>query len=159
MIWVRCIIKPDISWYPVVTLITSSATSTRLLLNNHTNLRLLVWGEIKCKKTVLLRELIISCIFSIFYSITRWCVLFSFSTVETTVVDNNDGSYSVSYTPGEPGAYSVWVCVKAQHVQVPNQLEEFVTTKSKNAENVVFWNFVFSKLFKKSRVLQLRMAR
>ncbi|KAM7406931.1 hypothetical protein PAMA_002908 [Pampus argenteus] len=38
-------------------------------------------------------------------------------TVETTVVDNNDGSYTVSYTPEEPGAYSVWVCVKAQHVK------------------------------------------
>ncbi|XP_023276658.1 tripartite motif-containing protein 45 [Seriola lalandi dorsalis] len=38
-------------------------------------------------------------------------------TVETTVVDNNDGSYSVSYTPEGPGTYSVWVCVKAQHVK------------------------------------------
>ncbi|XP_029315518.1 tripartite motif-containing protein 45 [Cottoperca gobio] len=38
-------------------------------------------------------------------------------TVEATVVDNSDGSYSVSYTPEEPGAYSVWVCVKAQHVK------------------------------------------
>ncbi|KAF3843486.1 hypothetical protein F7725_002335, partial [Dissostichus mawsoni] len=38
-------------------------------------------------------------------------------TMESTVVDNNDGSYSVSYTPEETGAYSVWVCVKAQHVK------------------------------------------
>nr|XP_020472771.1 tripartite motif-containing protein 45 [Monopterus albus] len=38
-------------------------------------------------------------------------------TVDTTVVDSNDGSYSVSYTPEEPGAYSVWVCVKTQHVK------------------------------------------
>ncbi|KAM8749161.1 E3 ubiquitin-protein ligase TRIM45 [Acanthopagrus schlegelii] len=38
-------------------------------------------------------------------------------TVEASVVDNSDGSYSVSYTPKEPGAYSVWVCVKAQHVK------------------------------------------
>ncbi|XP_070832370.1 E3 ubiquitin-protein ligase TRIM45 [Chaetodon trifascialis] len=38
-------------------------------------------------------------------------------TVEAAVVDNSDGSYSVSYTPKEPGAYSVWVCVKAQHVK------------------------------------------
>ncbi|XP_010732353.2 tripartite motif-containing protein 45 [Larimichthys crocea] len=38
-------------------------------------------------------------------------------TVETSVVDNSDGSYSVSYTPKEPGTYSVWVCVKAQHVK------------------------------------------
>uniref|UniRef100_A0A3Q1GRY4 RING-type E3 ubiquitin transferase n=1 Tax=Acanthochromis polyacanthus TaxID=80966 RepID=A0A3Q1GRY4_9TELE len=38
-------------------------------------------------------------------------------TVETTVVDNSDGSYSVSFTPEEPGVYSVWVCVKAQHVK------------------------------------------
>ncbi|KAI3356030.1 hypothetical protein L3Q82_017310, partial [Scortum barcoo] len=38
-------------------------------------------------------------------------------TVETTVVDNEDGSYSVSYTPGEPGVYSVWVCIKAQHIK------------------------------------------
>uniref|UniRef100_A0A3Q0RG16 RING-type E3 ubiquitin transferase n=1 Tax=Amphilophus citrinellus TaxID=61819 RepID=A0A3Q0RG16_AMPCI len=37
--------------------------------------------------------------------------------VETTVTDNSDGSYSVSYTPREPGAHSVWVCVKAQHVK------------------------------------------
>ncbi|XP_030643452.1 tripartite motif-containing protein 45 [Chanos chanos] len=38
-------------------------------------------------------------------------------TLEASVVDNNDGSYSVSYTPVEPGPYSVWVCVKAQHVK------------------------------------------
>ncbi|XP_070694521.1 E3 ubiquitin-protein ligase TRIM45 [Pempheris klunzingeri] len=37
--------------------------------------------------------------------------------VETAVVDNSDGSYSVSYTPEEPGTFSVWVCVKAQHVK------------------------------------------
>ncbi|CAG08216.1 unnamed protein product, partial [Tetraodon nigroviridis] len=36
---------------------------------------------------------------------------------ETTVVDNSDGTYSVSYTPDQEGAYSVWVCVRAQHVQ------------------------------------------
>lgn len=33
-------------------------------------------------------------------------------------MDKSDGSYSISYTPAEPGVYSVWVCVKAQHVQV-----------------------------------------
>lgn len=38
-------------------------------------------------------------------------------TVEAVVVDNGDGTYCVSYTPVEPGVYSVWVCVKAQHVQ------------------------------------------
>ncbi|KAA0715888.1 Tripartite motif-containing protein 45 [Triplophysa tibetana] len=38
-------------------------------------------------------------------------------TVEASVVDKRDGSYSISYTPAEPGIYSVWVCVKAQHVQ------------------------------------------
>ena len=38
--------------------------------------------------------------------------------VEATVFDKNDGSFSVSYTPAEPGSYSVWVCVKAQHVKV-----------------------------------------
>ncbi|KAM9447288.1 E3 ubiquitin-protein ligase TRIM45-like isoform 1-T1 [Salvelinus alpinus] len=37
--------------------------------------------------------------------------------VEAAVVDNSDGSYTVSYTPMEPGAYSVWVCVKALHVK------------------------------------------
>ncbi|XP_051565984.1 tripartite motif-containing protein 45 isoform X1 [Myxocyprinus asiaticus] len=37
--------------------------------------------------------------------------------VETAVVDHSDGSYDVSYIPVEPGLYSVWVCVKAQHVQ------------------------------------------
>lgn len=41
-----------------------------------------------------------------------------YSKVETTVIDNNDGSYAVSYTPTEPGSYSVWVFVKAQHVKV-----------------------------------------
>lgn len=34
------------------------------------------------------------------------------------MVDNSDGTYSVSYTPDEAGDYSVWVCVRAQHVQV-----------------------------------------
>lgn len=38
--------------------------------------------------------------------------------MEAAVVDNSDGSYSVSYTPMEPGPYSVWVCVKALHVKV-----------------------------------------
>ncbi|KAM6969966.1 E3 ubiquitin-protein ligase TRIM45 [Aplochiton taeniatus] len=38
-------------------------------------------------------------------------------TVEATVVDNHDGSYSVSYRPVVPGLYSVWVCVKAKHVK------------------------------------------
>uniref|UniRef100_A0A672SM82 RING-type E3 ubiquitin transferase n=1 Tax=Sinocyclocheilus grahami TaxID=75366 RepID=A0A672SM82_SINGR len=37
--------------------------------------------------------------------------------VEAAVVDKGDGSYVVSYTPAEAGLYSVWVCVKAQHVQ------------------------------------------
>ncbi|XP_035264124.1 tripartite motif-containing protein 45 [Anguilla anguilla] len=37
--------------------------------------------------------------------------------VEATVADNGDGSYGVSYVPAEPGPYSVWVCVKAQHVK------------------------------------------
>ncbi|XP_058247354.1 E3 ubiquitin-protein ligase TRIM45 [Hemibagrus wyckioides] len=37
--------------------------------------------------------------------------------VEATVTDNNDGSYAVSYTPMEQGSYSMWVCVKAQHVK------------------------------------------
>ncbi|KAM9709325.1 E3 ubiquitin-protein ligase TRIM45 [Menidia menidia] len=38
-------------------------------------------------------------------------------TVEAAVADNGDGTYGVSYTPMEPGPYSVWVCVKAQHIQ------------------------------------------
>ncbi|XP_037542665.1 tripartite motif-containing protein 45 [Nematolebias whitei] len=38
-------------------------------------------------------------------------------TVQTTVVDNTDGTYSVSYKPEEPGLYSVWICVKAQHIK------------------------------------------
>ncbi|XP_034430722.1 tripartite motif-containing protein 45 [Hippoglossus hippoglossus] len=37
--------------------------------------------------------------------------------VETTVVDNSNGSYSVSFTHEKPGSYSVWVCVRAQHVK------------------------------------------
>uniref|UniRef100_A0A673WHE6 RING-type E3 ubiquitin transferase n=1 Tax=Salmo trutta TaxID=8032 RepID=A0A673WHE6_SALTR len=40
------------------------------------------------------------------------------SRLEAAVVDNSDGSYSISYTPVEPGSYSVLVCVKAQHVKV-----------------------------------------
>uniref|UniRef100_A0A8C2ZWP6 RING-type E3 ubiquitin transferase n=1 Tax=Cyclopterus lumpus TaxID=8103 RepID=A0A8C2ZWP6_CYCLU len=38
-------------------------------------------------------------------------------TLETTVADNSDGSYSVTYTPAELGDYSVRVCVRAQHVK------------------------------------------
>ncbi|KAL2081080.1 hypothetical protein ACEWY4_022933 [Coilia grayii] len=38
-------------------------------------------------------------------------------TVEASIADNNNGSYSISYTPVVPGPYSVWVCVKAQHVK------------------------------------------
>ncbi|XP_069035044.1 E3 ubiquitin-protein ligase TRIM45 isoform X1 [Lepisosteus oculatus] len=37
--------------------------------------------------------------------------------IKAAVVDNNDGSYHVSYTPVEAGAYSVWVRVKGQHVK------------------------------------------
>lgn len=33
-------------------------------------------------------------------------------------MDKGDGSYAVSYTPVQPGLYSVWVCVKARHVKV-----------------------------------------
>lgn len=32
--------------------------------------------------------------------------------------DNKDGTYSISYTPKEPGVYTVLVCIKEQHVQV-----------------------------------------
>ncbi|XP_051714722.2 E3 ubiquitin-protein ligase TRIM45 isoform X2 [Oryctolagus cuniculus] len=39
------------------------------------------------------------------------------SAVRTVVQDNKDGTYYVSYTPKEPGLYTVWVCVKEQHVQ------------------------------------------
>ncbi|XP_041940017.1 tripartite motif-containing protein 45 isoform X1 [Alosa sapidissima] len=38
-------------------------------------------------------------------------------TAEASIVDNNNGSYCVSYMPAVPGPYSVWVCVKAQHVK------------------------------------------
>lgn len=38
-------------------------------------------------------------------------------TISSAVVDNSDGTYTISYTPEEPGAYSVWVCVKTQHVK------------------------------------------
>uniref|UniRef100_A0A3B3INU2 RING-type E3 ubiquitin transferase n=1 Tax=Oryzias latipes TaxID=8090 RepID=A0A3B3INU2_ORYLA len=34
-----------------------------------------------------------------------------------TVTDNKDGTYQVSFRPEKAGAYSVWVCVKAQHVK------------------------------------------
>ncbi|XP_015357718.1 tripartite motif-containing protein 45 isoform X1 [Marmota marmota marmota] len=39
------------------------------------------------------------------------------SPVRTMVQDNKDGTYCVSYTPKEPGLYTVWVCIKKQHVQ------------------------------------------
>ena len=32
--------------------------------------------------------------------------------------DNKDGTYYISYTPKEPGIYTVVVCIKEQHVQV-----------------------------------------
>lgn len=43
------------------------------------------------------------------------CVLCS--RLEVAVVDNSDGSYSISYTPVEPGSYSVWdqPRVRGQH--------------------------------------------
>lgn len=50
--------------------------------------------------------------------ITQLVFMLFYSKVQTTVTDNNDGSYAVSYTPMEQGSYSVWVCVKAQHVKV-----------------------------------------
>uniref|UniRef100_A0A2K6UUP5 RING-type E3 ubiquitin transferase n=1 Tax=Saimiri boliviensis boliviensis TaxID=39432 RepID=A0A2K6UUP5_SAIBB len=37
--------------------------------------------------------------------------------IRTMVRDNKDGTYYISYTPKEPGVYTVWVCVKEQHVQ------------------------------------------
>uniref|UniRef100_A0A8I3QS69 E3 ubiquitin-protein ligase TRIM45 n=2 Tax=Canis lupus familiaris TaxID=9615 RepID=A0A8I3QS69_CANLF len=39
------------------------------------------------------------------------------SPVRTLVQDNKDGSYYISYTPKEPGVYTVLVCIKEQHVQ------------------------------------------
>lgn len=39
------------------------------------------------------------------------------SPVRTVVQDNKDGTYSISYTPKEPGVYTVLVCIKEQHVQ------------------------------------------
>ncbi|XP_050013484.1 E3 ubiquitin-protein ligase TRIM45 isoform X2 [Alexandromys fortis] len=39
------------------------------------------------------------------------------SPVRTVVQDNKDGSYNVSFTPKEPGVYTVWVCIREQHVQ------------------------------------------
>lgn len=64
------------------------------------------------------QALICVCHSVILCSINRMIPPPPFSTVETTVVDNGDGRYSVSYTPKEPGVYSVWVCVKAHHVKV-----------------------------------------
>ncbi|XP_030044568.1 tripartite motif-containing protein 45-like [Microcaecilia unicolor] len=37
--------------------------------------------------------------------------------IEPRVQDNNDGTYQVSFTPPEPGAYTVWARIKGQHVQ------------------------------------------
>ncbi|XP_004414706.1 PREDICTED: tripartite motif-containing protein 45 isoform X2 [Odobenus rosmarus divergens] len=39
------------------------------------------------------------------------------SPVRALVQANKDGTYHVSYTPKEPGVYTVLVCVKEQHVQ------------------------------------------
>ncbi|XP_047640857.1 tripartite motif-containing protein 45 isoform X3 [Phacochoerus africanus] len=39
------------------------------------------------------------------------------SPVKTMVHDNKDGTYCISYTPKEPGVYTVLVCIKEQHVQ------------------------------------------
>ena len=47
---------------------------------------------------------------------------FLYSPVKTMVHDNKDGTYYVSYTPKEPGTYTVLVCVKEQHVQVSEAL-------------------------------------
>lgn len=40
------------------------------------------------------------------------------SPIRTMVKDNKDGTYCVSYTPKEPGIYTVLVRVKEQHVPV-----------------------------------------
>ncbi len=48
-----------------------------------------------------------------------------YSSVEAAVVDKDDGSYAVSYTPAEAGVYSVWVCIKAQHIQVSVHLNQY----------------------------------
>ncbi|KAB1273774.1 Tripartite motif-containing protein 45 [Camelus dromedarius] len=49
------------------------------------------------------------------------------SPVKTMVHDNKDGTYCVSYTPKDPGVYTVWVCVKERHVQkmLVNSLDLF----------------------------------
>ena len=52
------------------------------------------------------------------YDLLMLTVVSFLSRVETTVLDNGNGSYNISYTPKEPGVYSVWVCVKDQHVKV-----------------------------------------
>ncbi|CAH6928954.1 Trim45 [Phodopus roborovskii] len=39
------------------------------------------------------------------------------SPIRTVVQDNKDGSYHVSFTPKEAGVYTVWVCIREQHVQ------------------------------------------
>uniref|UniRef100_A0A8D1PVK4 RING-type E3 ubiquitin transferase n=1 Tax=Sus scrofa TaxID=9823 RepID=A0A8D1PVK4_PIG len=44
------------------------------------------------------------------------------SPVKTMVHDNKDGTYCISYTPKEPGVYTVLVCIKEQHVQLSTQL-------------------------------------
>ncbi|XP_043929066.1 tripartite motif-containing protein 45 [Protopterus annectens] len=37
--------------------------------------------------------------------------------LKPSVQDSNDGTYLVSFIPQEPGCYSVWVCIKGQHIQ------------------------------------------
>ncbi|XP_069491872.1 E3 ubiquitin-protein ligase TRIM45 [Ambystoma mexicanum] len=37
--------------------------------------------------------------------------------IKPTIQDNNDGTYSVSYTPHTPGMYTVGVCINGHHVQ------------------------------------------
>uniref|UniRef100_A0A9L0TIS4 RING-type E3 ubiquitin transferase n=1 Tax=Equus caballus TaxID=9796 RepID=A0A9L0TIS4_HORSE len=48
------------------------------------------------------------------------------SPVRTMVHDNKDGTYYISYTPKEAGVYTVWVCIKEQHVQDRNWRMEVI---------------------------------
>ncbi|XP_051869793.1 tripartite motif-containing protein 45 [Pristis pectinata] len=37
--------------------------------------------------------------------------------IKTTLQDNHDGTYRITYTPRTSGSYVAWVCVNGQHVQ------------------------------------------
>ena len=92
-----------------------SETRRHILLGGHLNLILAVWYSI-----YILNEQATDAGFVRMSGIFE--LPFLYSPVKTMVHDNKDGTYYVSYTPKEPGTYTVLVCVKEQHVQLSDAL-------------------------------------